>query len=45
MPEYAAPVRDLEFVLHELLNVETSGIEGYDALEPDLTGRDPGRGR
>ena len=38
MPEYAAPVRDLEFVLHELLNVETSGIEGYDALEPDLTG-------
>jgi len=37
MPDFNAPVRDLEFVLHEVLDVEHAGIEGYDALEPDLT--------
>jgi alkylation response protein AidB-like acyl-CoA dehydrogenase len=37
MPLYTAPAKDMHFVLHEVLNVSTSGIAGYDALDPDFT--------
>jgi len=37
MPSYLAPTKDLQFVLHEVLNVSASGIPGYDELEPDFT--------
>lgn len=37
MPNYTAPTKDLQFVLQEVLNVETSAIPGYDELAPDFT--------
>ncbi|MCP5071812.1 MAG: acyl-CoA dehydrogenase [Rhodobacteraceae bacterium] len=37
MPSYIAPTKDMNFVLHELLNVESSDIPGYDDLSPDFT--------
>ena len=37
MPTYDAPVRELSFLLHEVLDVAHAPIKGYDALEPDLT--------
>ncbi len=37
MPTYTAPVKDLQFVLHDVLNVTSSGIPGYDELEADFT--------
>jgi len=37
MTSYAAPVKDMQFILHELLNVSTSGIPGYEELESDFT--------
>ncbi|MFO1174379.1 MAG: acyl-CoA dehydrogenase C-terminal domain-containing protein [Paracoccaceae bacterium] len=38
MTGYTAPTRDLQFVLHEVLDVKASGIPGFDELEPDFTG-------
>ncbi|MEX0350328.1 MAG: acyl-CoA dehydrogenase C-terminal domain-containing protein [Paracoccaceae bacterium] len=38
MPIYNAPTKDMQFVLHDVLNVSTSDIPGYDELEPDFTG-------
>ncbi len=37
MPEYTAPVRDMQFLLHDVLKVGESDIPGYDELEPDFT--------
>jgi alkylation response protein AidB-like acyl-CoA dehydrogenase len=37
MPSYTAPVKDLQFVLHELLKVSASDIPGYAELEADFT--------
>ncbi|MGO4913848.1 acyl-CoA dehydrogenase C-terminal domain-containing protein [Pseudogemmobacter sp. W21_MBD1_M6] len=37
MPSYTAPVKDMQFLLHEVLNVTTSGTPGYDELERDFT--------
>ncbi|MGG7643763.1 acyl-CoA dehydrogenase C-terminal domain-containing protein [Rhodovulum sp. YNF3179] len=37
MPHYTAPTRDMQFLLHEVLNVTGSDIPGYDELEPDVT--------
>ena len=37
MPSYTAPVKDLQFVLHDLLKVSESGIPGYAELEADFT--------
>ncbi len=37
MPIYNAPVTDMQFILHEVLQVSGSGIPGYDELEPDFT--------
>ncbi|MFV0332512.1 MAG: acyl-CoA dehydrogenase C-terminal domain-containing protein [Tropicimonas sp.] len=37
MPGYAAPVDDIQFILHGLLDVSRQDIPGYGELEPDLT--------
>ncbi|MCP4207195.1 MAG: acyl-CoA dehydrogenase [Shimia sp.] len=37
MPTYTAPVKDLQFVLHDVLNISNSDIPGYDELDPDFT--------
>ncbi|WP_438991031.1 acyl-CoA dehydrogenase C-terminal domain-containing protein [Lentibacter sp.] len=37
MPSYTAPVKDLQFVLHEVLKASASDIAGYSELEPDFT--------
>ena len=38
MTLYHAPTRDLQFVLHEILDVTGSDIPGYQELEADFTG-------
>ena len=37
MPSYTAPIRDMEFVLNEVLNVAASDVPGYAELEPEFT--------
>ncbi|SMP30645.1 acyl-CoA dehydrogenase C-terminal domain-containing protein [Shimia sagamensis] len=37
MPIYTAPVKDLQFVLHDVLNISNSDIPGYDELDADFT--------
>ena len=37
MPSYTAPTKDLQFVLHDLLQISTSDIPGYSDLESDFT--------
>jgi alkylation response protein AidB-like acyl-CoA dehydrogenase len=37
MPTYAAPTKDMSFVLHDLLGIEKSDVPGYDDLTPDFT--------
>ena len=37
MPTYTPPVKDMQFVLHDVLNVSGSDIPGYDDLESDFT--------
>ncbi|MFV0410472.1 MAG: acyl-CoA dehydrogenase C-terminal domain-containing protein [Paracoccus sp. (in: a-proteobacteria)] len=37
MPIYNAPVRDMQFILHDVLDVSTSGLPGYDELDRDFT--------
>ncbi|TVP98591.1 MAG: acyl-CoA dehydrogenase [Roseinatronobacter sp.] len=37
MPSYTAPTKDLQFVLHDLLQISTSDILGYSDLESDFT--------
>ena len=37
MPIYTAPTRDMQFLLHDVLNVTVSGIPGYEELEADFT--------
>ncbi|MBC7133785.1 MAG: acyl-CoA dehydrogenase C-terminal domain-containing protein [Roseovarius sp.] len=38
MPSYTAPIRDMQFLLHEVLNVTAQDVPGYGGLEPDFTG-------
>ncbi len=38
MPTYTAPVKDLQFVLHDLLKVSEQDIPGYADLDVDFTG-------
>jgi len=38
MPVYTAPTKDLQFVLHDLLNVSQCGIAGFEDLEAEFTG-------
>ena len=37
MPSYTAPTKDLQFVLHDVLNITGSTIPGYNELEADFT--------
>lgn len=37
MPSYTAPTKDLQYVLHDLLEVSASDIPGYADLEPEFT--------
>ena len=37
MPSYNAPVKDMQFVLHNLLKVSSSDIPGYADLEAEFT--------
>ncbi|WP_300012955.1 acyl-CoA dehydrogenase C-terminal domain-containing protein [uncultured Roseobacter sp.] len=37
MPRYTAPTKDLQFVLHDVLDVTGQNIPGYDELEADFT--------
>lgn len=37
MPSYTAPTKDMNFILHDLLNVSQSDLPGYDELEADFT--------
>ncbi|MBD3764891.1 MAG: acyl-CoA dehydrogenase C-terminal domain-containing protein [Rhodobacterales bacterium] len=39
MPAYAAPVADMQFLLHRVLKVRDSGLPGHDDLDPDFTGQ------
>ena len=38
MPIYNAPVKDIQFVLHDLLKVSEQDIPGFDDLDRDFTG-------
>ena len=38
MPIYNAPVKDIQFVLHDLLKVSEQDIEGFEDLDRDFTG-------
>ena len=37
MPTFDPPVRDIGYVLHDVLGVEASAVPGYDDLSPDFT--------
>ena len=37
MPGYSAPVNDIQFILHEVLQISNMDIPGYDDLESDFT--------
>jgi alkylation response protein AidB-like acyl-CoA dehydrogenase len=37
MPSYAAPLKDMQFVLHEVLKLTEAGIAGYEDLDRDFT--------
>ena len=37
MPHYTAPVKDLQFVLHDVLRVSETDVPGYDELDRDFT--------
>ncbi|NCO16866.1 MAG: acyl-CoA dehydrogenase, partial [Alphaproteobacteria bacterium] len=37
MPSFSAPVKDLQFVLHDVLQVSTSTIPGYSDLDAGFT--------
>ncbi len=37
MPTYTAPTRDMQFLLHDVLNVTAADIPGYEELEADFT--------
>ncbi len=37
MPTYTPPTKDMEFLLHEVLEAEKANIPGYEDLTPDFT--------
>ena len=37
MPTYSAPTRDMQFVLHNVLNISDSDIAGYEELDAEFT--------
>ena len=38
MPSYTAPIKDMQFLLHEVMDVKAQPIPGYGELEADFTG-------
>jgi alkylation response protein AidB-like acyl-CoA dehydrogenase len=38
MPSYTAPLKDMQFVLHDVLGITGAGIRGYEELDADFTG-------
>ena len=38
MPSYTAPVKDMQFILHDVLKAGSQDIPGYDELDRDFTG-------
>ena len=38
MPTYTAPIKDIQYVLHDVLNISAKAISGYDDLDRDTTG-------
>ncbi|MEM7091257.1 MAG: acyl-CoA dehydrogenase C-terminal domain-containing protein [Pseudomonadota bacterium] len=38
MPAYTAPTKDMQFILHDVLDVSASDIPGYADLDPEFTG-------
>ena len=38
MPSYTAPLKDMQFILHDVLKVSQQDIPGFDELDPDFTG-------
>jgi len=38
MPSYTAPVKDMQFILHEVLDLSGQDIPGYADLDADFTG-------
>ncbi|MEQ8366103.1 MAG: acyl-CoA dehydrogenase family protein, partial [Roseicyclus sp.] len=37
MPNYTAPTKDMQFILHDVLNISAQDIPGYDELEREYT--------
>ncbi|MEL6519621.1 MAG: acyl-CoA dehydrogenase C-terminal domain-containing protein [Pseudomonadota bacterium] len=37
MPQYTAPTKDMQFVLHDVLAISESDVPGYDELDRDFT--------
>jgi len=37
MPSYTAPTKDMQFILHDVLNISAQDIPGYDELEREYT--------
>ena len=38
MPSYDAPIKDMQFLLHEVLKVTEAGVPGYDEMDESFTG-------
>lgn len=38
MPSYTAPVKDMQFLLHDVLKVSETGVPGYEELDEGFTG-------
>ncbi|KZY34587.1 acyl-CoA dehydrogenase [Roseovarius sp. HI0049] len=38
MPSYTPPTKDMQFILHDMLNVSASGTPGYADLDAEFTG-------
>ena len=38
MPSYTAPLKDMQFILHDVLKVSQQDIPGFDELDRDFTG-------
>jgi alkylation response protein AidB-like acyl-CoA dehydrogenase len=38
MPNYTAPIKDIQYVLHDVLQISTKDIDGYDELDRETTG-------
>ncbi|MEC8572899.1 MAG: acyl-CoA dehydrogenase N-terminal domain-containing protein, partial [Pseudomonadota bacterium] len=37
MPSYSAPIKDTQFILHDVLKITETQIPGYDELEAEFT--------